>query len=112
MKEYRPWGHYEILDKSHSYQVKLLTINPNQSTSLQLHYKRAEHWIVLSGTPSVTIGNKELSLNPDDQLFINKQVTHRISNDTTQPVEVIEVQTGEYFGEDDIERLSDQYGRA
>ena len=111
MKEYRPWGHYEILNKSHNYQLKLLTINPTESTSLQLHHKRSEHWIILSGTATVTIGDEVLSKNPDDQLFINRQVVHRISNNTNQPIEIIEVQTGEYFGEDDIQRLSDEYGR-
>ena len=111
MKEHRPWGHYEILNNSHNYQLKLLTINPSESTSLQRHYNRAEHWIVLSGTATVTVGNKVVSVNKDDQLFIDKEMIHRISNMTDQPVEIIEVQTGDYFGEDDIERLCDKYGR-
>jgi mannose-1-phosphate guanylyltransferase/mannose-6-phosphate isomerase len=108
---YRPWGSYEILSSRPGYQVKHLIVNAGASISLQLHHKRAEYWTVLKGVALVTCGNKEFELQPNESTYIPVGSKHRLTNTSNQPVEIIEVQMGEYLGEDDIVRFEDRYDR-
>eukprot|EP00906_Rhabdomonas_costata_P027975 RCo039706 len=108
---YRPWGNYEGLDMGARYQVKRLVVNPGQKLSLQLHYHRAEHWIVVSGTAMVTRGNDKFVLTENQSTFISIGEKHRLENPGSIPLEVIEVQSGSYVGEDDIVRFEDVYNR-
>lgn len=108
---YRPWGSYESLSSRPGYQVKHLVINAGASLSLQLHHKRAEHWIGLKGVALVSCDNKEFELQPNESTFIPLGSKHRLTNTSNEPVEIIEVQIGEYFGEDDIVRFEDRYDR-
>jgi mannose-1-phosphate guanylyltransferase len=108
---YRPWGSYESLSSRPGYQVKHLVINAGASISLQLHHKRAEHWIGLKGVALVTCDNKEFELQPNESTYIPVGSKHRLTNTSNQPVEIIEVQMGEYLGEDDIVRFEDRYDR-
>ncbi|MCP3899235.1 MAG: mannose-1-phosphate guanylyltransferase/mannose-6-phosphate isomerase [Desulfobacteraceae bacterium] len=110
-KIYRPWGHYETMDISDRFQVKRLTINPGAKLSLQKHYHRAEHWTVVAGSAIITNGDKEMLLNEDQSTYIPLGVIHRIKNPGKIPLEIIEVQSGSYLGEDDIVRYDDVYGR-
>ncbi len=111
-KVYRPWGHYEGVDSGERFQVKRLTVNPGASLSLQLHYHRAEHWVVVKGTARVTAGDKVFFLSEDQSTYIPWGTEHRLENPGKIPLELIEVQTGSYLGEDDIKRLDDNYGRS
>ena len=111
-KVHRPWGSYDSVDLGERFQVKRITVNPGASLSLQRHYHRAEHWIVVSGTASVTRGEEELLLTENQSIHVPLGVMHRLANPGRVPLQVIEVQTGAYLGEDDIERLHDAYGRA
>ncbi len=108
---YRPWGSYESLVNAHRFQVKRIVVNPGQQLSLQMHHHRAEHWIVVSGTAKVTCGEKEFLLSEDQSTYIPLGNRHRLSNPGVIPLELIEVQTGSYLGEDDIVRFQDVYGR-
>ncbi|WP_417787166.1 mannose-1-phosphate guanylyltransferase/mannose-6-phosphate isomerase [Stutzerimonas xanthomarina] len=108
----RPWGHYDTVDKGERYQVKRITVLPGECLSLQLHYHRAEHWIVVSGTAKVICGDKELILSENQSTYIPLGVKHSLSNPGKVPLELIEVQSGAYLGEDDIVRFEDRYGRA
>lgn len=108
---YRPWGNYEGIDVGERYQVKRITVYPGQQLSLQKHYHRAEHWIVVKGTAKVTRGNEEILLSEDQSTYISLGEIHRLENPGKVDLELIEVQTGSYLGEDDIVRLSDIYGR-
>ena len=110
-KVYRPWGHYETVDISERFQVKRLTIKPGAKLSLQKHYHRAEHWTVVSGSAIITNGDKEMLLNEDQSTYIPIGVVHRIKNPGKIFLELIEVQSGSYLGEDDIVRFDDIYGR-
>jgi mannose-1-phosphate guanylyltransferase len=110
-KIYRPWGHYETMDISDRFQVKRLTVNPGAKLSLQKHFHRAEHWTVVAGSAIITNGDKELMLNEDQSTYIPIGVVHRIQNPGKIPLEIIEVQSGSYLGEDDIVRYDDVYGR-
>lgn len=110
MKEVRPWGFYRTLEESDNYKVKYIWVDPNQKLSYQRHKHRAEHWMIISGNPVVILNGLELNLKPGASLNIAKGSLHRIMAGD-EPVEFIEVQTGDYFGEDDIERLEDDYGR-
>ncbi|RBA56871.1 mannose-1-phosphate guanylyltransferase/mannose-6-phosphate isomerase [Stutzerimonas zhaodongensis] len=107
----RPWGHYDTVDKGERYQVKRITVLPGECLSLQLHYHRAEHWIVVSGTAKVVCGDKELILSENQSTYIPLGVKHSLSNPGKVPLELIEVQSGAYLGEDDIVRFEDRYGR-
>lgn len=107
----RPWGAYEPLDLGERYQVKRLTVSPGAELSLQLHHHRSEHWVVVSGTARVTIGEEEFDLQPNQSTYIPLETAHRLANPYTEPLEVIEVQSGDYLGEDDIVRFDDVYGR-
>lgn len=108
---YRPWGSYESLVNAHRFQVKRIIVNPGQQLSLQMHHHRAEHWIVVSGTAKVTCGEKEFLLAEDESTYIPLGNRHRLTNPGVIPLELIEVQTGSYLGEDDIVRFQDVYGR-
>jgi mannose-1-phosphate guanylyltransferase/mannose-6-phosphate isomerase len=109
---YRPWGSYESVDEGDRFQVKRITVNPGASLSLQMHHHRAEHWIVVHGTARVTRGDEEFLLGEDQSAYIPLGVKHRLENPGTLPLEIIEVQSGSYLGEDDIVRFEDVYGRA
>ena len=110
-KVYRPWGAYDSIDNGERHQVKRITVKPGASLSLQMHHHRAEHWIVVSGTAEVTCGDKVLLLSENQSTYIPLGVTHRLRNPGKLPLELIEVQSGSYLGEDDIVRFEDVYGR-
>lgn len=110
-KVFRPWGSYEIMDGGERFQTKRLTVKPGGVLSLQLHHQRAEHWIVVSGTARVTIDGETRLLHENESTFVPKGTTHRLENPGEMPLEVVEVQCGDYLGEDDIVRLEDVYGR-
>lgn len=107
----RPWGHYDTVDRGERYQVKRITVLPGESLSLQLHYHRAEHWVVVSGTARVVCGDNVLILSENQSTYIPLGVKHSLSNPGKVPLEMIEVQSGAYLGEDDIVRFEDSYGR-
>jgi mannose-6-phosphate isomerase-like protein (cupin superfamily) len=107
----RPWGGYLVLEENRSYKVKRLTVQPQKRLSLQKHNHRSEHWFILFGTAKITRGNQELILKRGDSIDIPTQATHRIENIGQEPLEIIEIQTGSYFGEDDIIRIEDDFGR-
>jgi mannose-1-phosphate guanylyltransferase/mannose-6-phosphate isomerase len=108
---YRPWGSYESLVVADRFQVKRIVVNPGQTLSLQMHHHRAEHWIVVHGTAEVTCGDKVFMLAEDESTYIPLGHKHRLANPGRIPLELIEVQSGAYLGEDDIVRYEDQYGR-
>ena len=108
---FRPWGSYEGIDEGARFQVKRISVNPGASLSLQMHYHRAEHWVVVTGTAEVTCDDKVFLLTENQSTFIPLGKTHRLRNPGTVPLEMIEVQSGAYLGEDDIVRVSDVYGR-
>lgn len=108
---HRPWGDFEPIDAGERYQVKRLTVNPGESLSLQMHHHRAEHWIVVSGTARVTNGDDVALLGENQSTYIPLGVKHRLENPGTIPLEIIEVQSGSYLGEDDIVRFEDIYDR-
>lgn len=111
-KVYRPWGYYDSIDSGERFQVKRIVVNPGQKLSLQMHHHRAEHWIVVSGTALVTRGEDEIMLAENQSTYIPLGVKHRLENPGTIPLEIIEIQSGSYLGEDDIVRYEDTYGRA
>ena len=108
---HRPWGAFESIDAGERYQVKRLTVNPGESLSLQMHHHRAEHWIVVSGTARVTCDDKTFLLAENQSTYIPVGTTHRLENPGKIPLEIIEVQSGGYLGEDDIVRFEDIYNR-
>ncbi|QSF48705.1 MULTISPECIES: mannose-1-phosphate guanylyltransferase/mannose-6-phosphate isomerase [unclassified Thermosynechococcus] len=108
---YRPWGHYTAIDAGHRFQVKRITVKPGASLSLQQHHHRAEHWIVVSGTAEVTCNGKTFLLTENESTYIPVGAVHRLANPGKIPLEMIEVQSGAYLGEDDIVRFEDRYGR-
>ncbi|GJM13790.1 MAG: mannose-1-phosphate guanylyltransferase [Pseudohongiella sp.] len=108
---YRPWGSYESLANRPGYQVKHLVVNAGASISLQLHHKRAEHWTALKGVALVTCDNEEFELQPNESTYIPVGAKHRLTNTGSEPIEIIEVQIGDYLGEDDIVRFEDRYDR-
>ena len=110
-KVYRPWGWYDSIDGGGRFKVKRILVNPKASLSLQMHHHRAEHWVVVSGTAEITNGDKITILTENQSTYIPLGQTHRLSNPGTIPLEIIEVQSGSYLGEDDIVRFEDQYGR-
>jgi mannose-1-phosphate guanylyltransferase/mannose-6-phosphate isomerase len=107
----RPWGWYDSVDVGKNHQVKRITVRPGASLSLQLHHHRAEHWVVVSGTAEVVNGDQRLTLTENQSTYIPQGQAHRLTNPGTVPLEIIEVQTGSYLGEDDIVRMEDTYGR-
>lgn len=110
-KIYRPWGYYDSIDAGPRFQVKRIVVNPGASLSLQMHHHRAEHWIVVSGTAKVTRGDETLLLSENQSTYIPLGTVHRLENPGKLPLEMIEVQSGGYLGEDDIVRFEDTYGR-
>lgn len=108
---YRPWGKYDSIDQGLRYQVKRITVKPGEKLSIQMHYHRAEHWIVVSGTAKVTNGHKTYLLTENQSTYIPLGVVHTLENPGKVPLEIIEVQSGSYLGEDDIVRFEDRYGR-
>jgi mannose-1-phosphate guanylyltransferase/mannose-6-phosphate isomerase len=110
-KVHRPWGDYESIDNGPRYQVKRLTIKPGATLSLQMHHHRAEHWIVVKGTARVTRGEETFLLTENESTYIPLGIKHRLENPGTIPLEIIEVQSGSYLGEDDIVRFEDRYHR-
>lgn len=111
-KVHRPWGWYDSIDNGPRHQVKRILVKPGASLSLQMHHHRAEHWIVVSGTAEVTVGDKVILLAENQSTYIPLGQTHRLANPGKVPLEIIEVQSGSYLGEDDIVRFEDTYGRA
>lgn len=110
-KVFRPWGYYDSIAKNHRYQAKRIVVNPGARLSLQKHRHRAEHWVVVRGAALVTRGDEQLTLEVNQSTYIPVGMVHCLENRGTEPLEIIEVQTGDYLGEDDIIRLEDKYGR-
>jgi mannose-1-phosphate guanylyltransferase/mannose-6-phosphate isomerase len=110
-KVHRPWGNYQSLDRGERYQVKRIVVNPGGRLSLQKHAHRAEHWVVVRGTALVTIGDEKKTLKENESVYVPLGAVHRLENPGKTPVELIEVQSGNYLGEDDIVRLEDVYQR-
>jgi mannose-1-phosphate guanylyltransferase/mannose-6-phosphate isomerase len=111
-KVFRPWGSYEGIDNGDGFQVKHIIVNPGAKLSLQMHYKRAEHWIVVSGLAQVTCDDKVFPLKQNESTYIPLGSRHRLENIGSEPLHLIEVQSGSYLGEDDIVRFEDTYGRS
>lgn len=111
-KVFRPWGHYESIEQGDNFQVKRIVINPGQGLSLQLHHHRSEHWVIVKGKARVTRGDEVFTLTANQSTYIPVETRHRLENIDDEPVFMIEVQCGEYLGEDDIVRFDDRYGRA
>jgi mannose-1-phosphate guanylyltransferase len=109
---YRPWGLYDSIDNGHRYQVKRISVKPGAKLSVQMHHHRAEHWIVVSGTAKVTNGDKTYLVTENQSTYIPIGQVHALENPGVIPLELIEVQSGSYLGEDDIVRFEDKYGRA
>lgn len=110
-KVHRPWGWYDSIDQGDRFKVKRIQVMPKASLSLQKHHHRAEHWVVVSGTAEITIGDRVILLTENQSTYIPLGEVHRLANPGTVPLEIIEVQSGSYLGEDDIVRLEDTYGR-
>ena len=108
---YRPWGSYDVVDAGSNYQVKRISVNPGEKLSLQRHKYRAEHWVVVSGVATVHLDGSEHSLKANESIYIEVGAIHSLANNTIDPLHMIEVQSGSYLGEDDIERFEDLYGR-
>jgi mannose-1-phosphate guanylyltransferase / mannose-6-phosphate isomerase len=108
---HRPWGWYDSIDQGPRFQVKRIMVKPGASLSLQKHHHRAEHWIVVQGTAEVTCGDRKILLTENQSTYIPLGEVHRLANPGKVPLEIIEVQSGSYLGEDDIVRLEDTYGR-
>ncbi len=107
----RPWGSYTVLEENKSYKIKRIEVFAGHRLSLQMHHHRSEHWVVVSGTAKVTCGEKEFIINVNESTFIPMGTVHRLANPGMIPLIIIEVQSGEYLGEDDIIRLHDDYQR-
>ncbi|GAB4112576.1 MAG: hypothetical protein Kow00102_20500 [Spirochaetota bacterium] len=110
--EHRPWGFYEVLSDTETHKVKRITVYPKKRLSLQRHKKRKEHWFFVSGQGVVTLDKHEIEVVSGVSVDIDYNMLHRVENTGTHNLVYIEVQLGEYFGEDDIERIEDDYGRA
>jgi len=110
-KSERPWGRYEVLQESAHHKVKRIWVNPGKRLSYQRHQKRAEHWFIVQGTALVTIDGKERTVGPGETVDFAIGVLHRLANIGQDEVIFVEVQTGSYFGEDDIERIEDDFNR-
>jgi mannose-1-phosphate guanylyltransferase/mannose-6-phosphate isomerase len=111
-KVHRPWGCYDSIDEAERFKVKRIMVKPGASLSLQKHHHRAEHWIVVKGTAEITNGDKVMLLTENQSTYIPLGEVHRLANPGSIPLEIIEVQSGSYLGEDDIVRFEDTYGRS
>jgi len=107
----RPWGWYDSVDEGERFKVKRIQVKPGASLSLQMHHHRAEHWIVVKGVAEITNGDQIITLTENQSTYIPQGQTHRLANPGMTPLEIIEVQSGSYLGEDDIVRFEDSYGR-
>ncbi|HVJ63558.1 MAG TPA: phosphomannose isomerase type II C-terminal cupin domain, partial [Tahibacter sp.] len=107
-----PWGSYTVLEDADDCKVKRLVVKPGHVLSLQKHHRRSEHWTVVTGTAKVRVGDNEFLLEANQSTYIPIDTLHRLENPTGEDIHLIEVQCGDYFGEDDIVRLEDRYGRA
>ncbi|MEL6439614.1 MAG: phosphomannose isomerase type II C-terminal cupin domain [Cyanobacteria bacterium J06621_8] len=110
-REIRPWGSFTTLEEGPGYKIKRIEVNPGHRLSLQMHYHRSEHWIVVSGTAKVTCGDREMILSSNQSTYVPQCTTHRLENPGVINLVLIEVQNGQYLGEDDIIRFSDDYAR-
>ena len=108
---YRPWGSYTVLEESFNFKIKHIIVNPGAKLSMQMHKHRSEHWVVVSGTATINNNEIEFTLQENQSTYISKTHRHRLSNNSTEPLSIIEVQCGDYVGEDDIVRFDDTYGR-
>ena len=108
----RPWGYFQVLADEEQFKAKKIVVKPGQKLSLQSHEHRAEHWVVVEGIARVTCGEKIFFLQPNQSTFIPQGEKHRLENPGKTPLTMIEIQTGSYFGEDDIKRFEDIYGRS
>ena len=108
---YRPWGHYTVIEEGENFKVKKILVEPKQKLSLQFHKKRAEHWTILKGNAKVELNGKTFNLKPHQSIDIPVGAKHRLRNNTRKPLEIIEIQSGDYLKEDDIVRFNDKYGR-
>ncbi len=108
---YRPWGSFLSIEEGDNWQIKKIDVTPGASLSLQMHFHRSEHWVVVNGTAKIQIGNDEKIHGPNESVYIPLGVKHRLSNPTKLPLTIIEIQSGSYLGEDDIKRFEDNYGR-
>jgi len=111
-KVYRPWGHYDSVDDGERHKTKRIVVKPGAKLSVQMHHHRAEHWVVVKGTALVSKGDEKMLLSENQSTFIPLGIVHCLENPGVIPLEMVEVQSGSYLGEDDIVRFSDQYGRA
>lgn len=111
LTEHRPWGRFTELERGERYRIKRITVLPGESLSLQMHHHRSEHWIVVKGTAKVTIGDRTVYVHENESIYVPKTTPHRLENPGKIPLEIIEVQVGEYVEEDDIVRFEDNYGR-
>ena len=111
VKHHRPWGYYIVLSDKPDHKVKTIVVHPDRRISLQLHKKRSEHWYIVSGNAVININDRTITLQAGSSVDIPREHTHRITNSGKENLVFIEIQTGEYFGEDDIERLEDDFGR-
>ena len=111
VREERPWGSFEILYEDQSVKIKKIIVKPNKRLSLQSHKKRSENWVIIKGQAVVTLGTQDHQLKENDSIFIPVHEKHRISNPNSLNLEFIEIQTGQYFGEDDIIRYQDDFKR-
>jgi len=109
--EVRPWGSFETIYERTGYKVKKISVKPKQQLSLQLHNMRSEHWVIVEGRAKVTIGNKTINLKKNQDCFIPRKTKHSVRNPSSEDLIFIEVQIGEYLGEDDIKRFKDIYNR-
>ena len=110
-ENYRPWGFYEVLSDQPDHKVKCITVYPERRLSLQRHQRRSEHWHVVKGSAVMTLDDRNFPIKAGDSVDIPKRVLHRIENTGREDLVFIEVQRGDYFGEDDIERIEDDFGR-
>ncbi|MCX7642182.1 MAG: mannose-1-phosphate guanylyltransferase/mannose-6-phosphate isomerase, partial [Elusimicrobiales bacterium] len=108
---YRPWGSYTVLEEGERYKIKRILVKPNHKLSVQMHYHRSEHWVVIKGTAKVIMSDKEYIVHENESIYVPKSTKHRLENPGKVDLELIEVQNGEYVGEDDIIRFDDVYGR-
>ena len=111
LKIYRPWGSFLTIEKGDTWQIKKIEVNPGASLSLQMHFHRSEHWVIVEGTAKIQIDDVEKIIGSNESVYIPLGVKHRLSNPTKLPLTLIEIQSGSYLGEDDIVRFEDIYNR-
>ncbi len=111
-EDHRPWGYFRVLEDASRHKVKRIIVNPGQRLSLQKHNRRREHWFILEGEATVTLNEEDIRLSSGQAIDIPEGALHRVKNTGSEPLVFVEVQTGDYFGEDDIIRVDDDYGRA